>query len=122
MSRLRGLRKMTWVIIIFNIIMLVWLVGGVGSAADDANCEEEATQSLQEACEAGTAIGTSLGAGIIIFLWVAGVVILGVLWLVTNRKKTRECPVCGTDVKKGVTECRKCGHDFRSAATAQTTS
>lgn len=122
MDRLRGMRKMTWVIIIFNVLMLVWLVGGVGSAANEADCEAEATQSLRDACEAGTAVGATLGAGLIIFLWVAGVVILGVLWLVTNRKKTRECPACGSDVKKGLTECRKCGHDFRATTTPQTAS
>lgn len=111
-------RKTTWVILAFNLLMLIWLVAGVGSASSDslAECAKEADEVLREACEAGTAIGAGLGAGIIIFLWVTGDVILGVIWLVTNRKTTRECPVCGTDVKKGVVKCPSCGHDFRAAA------
>jgi hypothetical protein len=61
-------------------------------------------------------VGTAIGAGLIIVLWALGDVILGVLWLVTNRKKTRPCPVCGSDVKKGVLSCRQCGYDFRAGA------
>ena len=106
-----GWRKFTWVILIFNVLMLVWILTGVGSVAD--NCEGEIGSAL-EACEAGTAIGAGLGAAFVIFLWVAGDVILGVIWLVT-RKTQRTCPVCGTTVKPGLVVCKSCGHDFRLA-------
>lgn len=68
-----------------------------------------------DACEAGTAIGASIGVGIIVFFWFLVDGILGILWLVT-RPKGRPCPDCGTRVKEGATVCPKCGHDFRAAA------
>lgn len=109
---MRHWRIMTWVILAFNILMLCWLIFGVGGAANDANCAGEATKDLQNACQAGTAIGAGIGAALIIALWVAGDIILGVIWLITNRGK-RDCPGCGRPAKKGVTVCKSCGYDFR---------
>ncbi len=82
-------RVLTWVILVFNVLMLIWLVAGVGTTVSDADCASEATKALRDACEAGTGVGAALGAGIIIFLWVAGDVILGVIWLVTGRAGRR---------------------------------
>ena len=36
-----------------------------------------------------------------------------------TRPKGRDCPACGTKVKRGQTACGSCGHDFASAAAAQ---
>jgi hypothetical protein len=45
----------------------------------------------QQACQVGNDVGTAVGAGLIVFLWAAGAVILGVIWLVTNsRSASRE--------------------------------
>jgi hypothetical protein len=76
---------MTWVVLAFNALMLVWLIAGVGGAASQADCASEPTKALREACEAGTGLGAAIGAGIIIALWAFGDVILGVIWLVTGR-------------------------------------
>lgn len=103
---------MTWVVVLFNLIMATWIVFGTISAVSFQSCELEATPDMVAACEAGTAIGAGAAVFMLVFLWVAGNVILGVLWLVTNRTKTRDCPTCGSDVKKGVTTCKKCGYDF----------
>lgn len=108
-------RAFTWVILVINLLFLVWIIGGV--AATSESCEGMTGQEL-DACEAGTAIGASIGVGIIVFLWFLVDGILGVIWLVT-RPKGRPCPVCGTNVKEGVTVCPKCGHDFRGAAAGQ---
>ncbi len=67
--------------IAFNILMLLWLVFGVGSAA------ETIEQAGSEAEQAGAAIGTGLGAMMIIIIWVAGDVILGLMTLLTRAKK-----------------------------------
>lgn len=80
-------RIMTWVILAFNVLMLAWLVFGVGGAVSGADCASEPTKALREACEAGTGIGATIGAALIIALWVAGDVILGVIWLVTGRRR-----------------------------------
>jgi hypothetical protein len=103
---LPGWRKGTYIVLLFNLAMLAWIIGGTASAAKDANC------GTDEACQAGTAVGTAIGVGLIIALWVAGDVILGIIWLVTNRKKTRECPQCGSDVKKGLIACPRCSYSW----------
>jgi hypothetical protein len=95
-------------ILIVNVLFLIWLVGGLASTSD--SCAGLRGSEL-DACQAGTAIGASIGVGIILFLWVLVDIILGIIWLVTNRSR-RACPVCGKDVKKGLTVCKNCGYDF----------
>ena len=100
-------RKMTWVLIGWTALILIWAIaGGAGN-----DCGSETTQSAKDACEAGTGIGV----GIILFIGFIGFVGLSLVWLMT-RPKGRDCPVCGEKVKKGLTECPNCGHDFAAAA------
>ena len=79
-------RPLTWLILAFNVVMLVWLIAGVNAASgagDDCGA--------QQACQDANDVGTAIGAGLIVFLWAAGAVILGVIWLVTNsRSASRE--------------------------------
>jgi hypothetical protein len=107
---LPGWRIFTYVILAFNLLMLVWLIGGVGGAVEET-CRNE-TGSALEACEAGATVGAGIGAIVIFVLWALGDVILGVLWLVTRSSK-RDCPVCGNKVKKGMVQCPSCGFDYR---------
>ena len=107
-------RFLTWVILFFNALMLFWVIRLLATATD--NCDG-LTGTQLESCETGTAIGATIGTGLIVFFWVGGSIILGLIWLVTN-KKARDCPACGRHVKRGRTTCRKCGHDFAPAQTA----
>lgn len=111
-SIFRRWRPFTWVLIAFNLIMLIWLVGGLASGGDP--CAGEVGDAL-EACRAGAAIGTGIGVALILTIWIVVGFILGMIWLVTGRGQ-RHCPVCGNRVKKGLTVCPACGHDFRQAA------
>lgn len=104
-------RKMTWTVVVFNVIMLLWVVFGVSSATHTGHCQNLSAQLCHDATDTGAAIG----AGILIALWVAGDLILGVLWLVTRG---RSCPACGRGVRRGVVVCRGCGHDMRTALSA----
>jgi hypothetical protein len=99
-------RIFTWVILAFNLIMLIWLISGIASGE---SCSGKTGDELTT-CEAGQ-VGTGIGVFLIIVLWALGDVILGVLWLVT-RPRRRDCPVCGNGVRRGVTQCPKCGYDF----------
>jgi hypothetical protein len=83
-------RKATWALALFNLLALIWLVSGI--------------------------FGGSIGAGIGV-TWFIGFVVLGLVWLV-SRPSHRECPRCGSDVKKGLTVCRSCGFEL-ARATAQ---
>ncbi|MGL4766718.1 MAG: hypothetical protein ACRCV6_01325 [Formosimonas sp.] len=69
-----------WLFIGFNMLMIYWLFAGVGASADVAN------HASSEAAKAGAAIGTGLGAMMILFLWAIGDIILGLLVMFTRPK------------------------------------
>jgi hypothetical protein len=66
--------------VLFNIFMLASLILGLANVA-----ELEAPTNEYE--EAGAAIGTMIGISFILFFWLAGDVILGLLVLLTRKKK-----------------------------------
>lgn len=69
-----------WGFIGFNALMALWLVGGVGGAG-------QAIEGMgSDAERAGATIGTAIGAGLILFLWVVGAVIGGIAVLLTRPK------------------------------------
>ena len=66
--------------ILFNVLMAIWLIGGVASSAYVIN------NTISNTERAGTLLGTGLGASIILTLWVIGDVILGLFVLLTRPK------------------------------------
>jgi hypothetical protein len=109
---MRGWRKLTWFILAVQVVFLVWIIAGVNEVSD--NCAGE-VGSAKELCEGATAVGASIGVGLIIFLWIFVDIVLGLIWLITNRGQ-RDCPGCGRAVKKGKTNCEKCGYSFLATA------
>jgi hypothetical protein len=106
-------RPLTWVILAVQVLFVIWIIAGVNGTSD--TCPKD---QYSDACNAGEAIGAGIGIGIVIFLWALIDVILGVIWMVTNKNK-RTCPACGRNVKKGLLVCPNCGFDFAAAARAQ---
>lgn len=115
---MRHWRKMTWVVIGWCVLILVWAIAGGSSAAHKsaAECAHETVLSVK-ACEEATNAGAGIGVAIILLIGFFGFVFFSFIWLMT-RPKRRACPVCGEDVKKGRTTCPSCGHDFAAAAAA----
>lgn len=99
-------RLFTWVILAFNLAMLIWAITG---ASTGKSCEGLTGDALTT-CQS-SAVGTGIGVTLIVVLWAIGDVILGVLWLVTKPHK-RYCPACGNKVPRGVMRCGDCGFDF----------
>lgn len=63
-------------VLAYNALMAVWVAYGLGVMASSADNYE--------------AFGAGVGIAVIIGLWVAGDIIIGVLWLVlTGRRPTR---------------------------------
>ena len=71
-----------WTFIGFNILMLIWFIGGMGAAG------EVAGNAVSDAEQAGAAIGTTLAAGMLLTFWAIGDIILGILVLLTRGEKT----------------------------------
>lgn len=65
----------------FNALMLLWVIDAASRVAD----LEAATSQAEEA---GRAVGGVIGFGMILFVWTAGSVILGLLALLTRGRKT----------------------------------
>lgn len=104
-------RAFTWVILAFNLVMLIWAITG---ASTGKSCKGLVGDPLTQ-CQAGQ-VGTGIGVGLIILLWALGDIILGTLWLIT-RPHRRYCPACGNQMRRGVVQCPDCGFDFRQAQT-----
>ncbi|SNY94099.1 hypothetical protein SAMN04515647_4422 [Cohaesibacter sp. ES.047] len=66
--------------IVFNLIMLLWLVAGADALSE--------LKPVGAAEEAGHAIGSAVGIGMVLILWAIGSVITGVLALVSRGRKT----------------------------------
>ena len=69
-----------WVFIGFNILMLLWMIFGMGGAAESYD------KLGSNAEKAGAAIGTGIGAMMIMFIWGFGDLILGIMVLLTRPK------------------------------------
>ena len=66
-------RKMTWVIWIWNVIFLIWIIGGIADRPSQ-NCVKGDTL-CQNASDAGTGIGVAL----IVILWFLGFIVLSLI-------------------------------------------
>jgi hypothetical protein len=76
-------RIFRWVFLAIQALFIIWIISGVSGASD--NCAGETGQAL-EACQAGTAVGGTIGVFMIVFLWLAVDVILGVGYLIFRKK------------------------------------
>lgn len=69
-----------WLFILFNILMIIWVVAAVQGTS------EVVSTAASDAEQAGAAIGATLGFGMIMSFWVMGDIILGLLVLFTKPK------------------------------------
>lgn len=69
-----------WIFIGFNLLMMWWFITGISAASDGMDSAKSGAES------AGAAIGTGLGAMMIIFIWVAGAFLLGLFTYFTRAK------------------------------------
>lgn len=68
-----------WGFVAFNILMAIWIFGGVNAASDGMN-------AMNDAERAGAAVGAGLGTALLLGVWVVGDIILGLLVLFTRPK------------------------------------
>ena len=108
---------MTWVLWVWTAIFAVWIIGGLATANNAADCAKNSGGLSVQDCTDASNVGTGIGVTLIFVLWFIGFVVLSLIWLMT-KPKHRECPVCGEGVKRGRTQCGSCGHDFAATSKA----
>lgn len=83
-TRKRGI--FGWIMLIlfwgYNAVMALSLFAGISATS------EQGATAVTDAQQAGHAIGTAIGVSMILGVWVAGAIILGLLVLFTRGKKT----------------------------------
>ena len=79
----RGLRKMSWFILVVNALFLAWVIAGAATAGHATNCGTLDKQT----CQAATDVGTGIGVAIIVVIWVVVDFILLIIWLVTRPRQ-----------------------------------
>ncbi|MDT9700359.1 hypothetical protein [Streptomyces sp. P17] len=72
-------RLLTWLVLAFNLAMLLWLVVALDAA------ERDAGTCVGELCREANNPGSSTGTWLVVFVWLAGVVLLGAAWLITHH-------------------------------------
>ena len=77
-------RKATWALVIWNILMVIWVAGGIGATSD--NCVGETGEAL-ELCQSATAVGAGIGVTFIIIIWFIGFIVLGLVWVMSRPKE-----------------------------------
>lgn len=69
-----------WTFILFNVLMLLWLVSYFSEIA-------KLSSSVGEIEQAGVAVGATIGTGMLITIWALGDVILGLATILTRPTK-----------------------------------
>ncbi|MDO0911111.1 hypothetical protein QQM39_09670 [Streptomyces sp. DT2A-34] len=62
-------------------LFLIWIIVGVNEAGDDPSCEGLTGEALELCRDAGD-VGTAIGVGLVIGLWAAVDIILGITYAI----------------------------------------
>ncbi|MFE1797763.1 hypothetical protein ACFW9L_16555 [Streptomyces sp. NPDC059517] len=75
-------RIFLWVFLAVQILFLVWIISGSVSASGTSNDCQGLTGDALSLCEDAGDVGTAIGVGLIIALWAAVDIILGISYIV----------------------------------------
>lgn len=97
-------RKMSWVVLTWNALMVVLTIGAFAFAHSHHTCQNLPTQL----CDQATSAITTAGAWVVVAIWLIGDVLLGGIWLAT-KQSWRVCPACGLPLGAESKRCDACG-------------
>ncbi len=83
--------RLTWILLVWLGLILLWLIGGFANGGDAASPV--------------VMIGLAVG------FW--GFVLIGIVWFVSRLTAPLEkqaCPRCGSTLQAGATACERCGN------------
>lgn len=71
-----------WFFLAVQALFLIWIIAGVSSAGDNADCGSLSAQT----CSDATAVGAGIGAALIIGLWLVVDFLLAITFLIFRKK------------------------------------
>jgi hypothetical protein len=89
-------RILTYTIIAFNLLMLVWVIAGPAWIGTGCSVLGDTT------CDGSADPGRRVAVSVVLALWALGDLILGGIWIATDRPRRRPCPRCGHDFHVGL--------------------
>lgn len=84
----RPKRIFLWVFLGIQVLFLIWIITGISASGEDASCEGLTGDALELCRDAGD-VGTAIGVGLIIGLWAAVDIILGVTYGIYRLSRRR---------------------------------
>ena len=91
-KRRRRLRKMTWALIVWTVLMLAWAIGGAANVTSDASvaeCDRSSEYLNATDCEALSEVGAGIGVTLILGAWFAGFIVLSLVWFMSRPREAR---------------------------------
>lgn len=82
LKSIRRIRKMTYVVWAWCILIVVWAVAGASSASTP-HC----ARAYQHACVEGAQAGTGIGVAIVLLIGFFGFVFFSLIWFMTRPKE-----------------------------------
>ncbi len=83
-------RKMTWVFLVFNALMLLWITVGISDRPSEDCATDpsviDGTLSLS-ACQTASDVGTGIGVALVGGLWFLGFIVLSLVWLMSRPRR-----------------------------------
>jgi hypothetical protein len=84
----RKLRKMTWTLIVWTVVCLIWVVAGVHSADNQsAQYAAQHCQGFVQSCVSAGQAGSAIGAGLVVGVWFIGFIVLSLVWFMTRPRE-----------------------------------
>jgi hypothetical protein len=83
-------RKMTWAILAWSGICLVWIIAGTSSSpASSCATDPDVINGVmsRHACETASNVGTGIGVTLVAGLWFVGFLILSLVWFMTKPRQ-----------------------------------
>jgi hypothetical protein len=91
LKKLRKVRKMTWVLVGWCTLILVWAIAGSASAASESSisdCVRDSSGILTRAdCQSAAEAGAGLGFLAVLFIGFFGFVFFGLIWFMSRPKE-----------------------------------
>jgi hypothetical protein len=87
--RIRKWRKMTWTLLVFNGLMLIWAISaGASASGTSTECLNDTVLGA-ETCNDAQDIGAGIAVVMIGVLWFVGFIVLSLIWFMTRPKEEK---------------------------------